>query len=87
MSKGCVQMNVRAKFRVQEIKANASYQTGGKEQESVRLVAATDERNKSWSKWTPSGSIEMVISNPEALDQFKLGSFVYVDFTAAPDEE
>jgi len=83
-------MHVRAKFRVQEIKSQASYQTGGtggKCQESVRLVAATDERNKTWSKYTPSGSIEMQIDNPEALDQFKLGECVYVDFTDAPAAE
>lgn len=39
---------------------------------SVVLRASTKgEANKEWSKWTPSGTIEMVITNETAVQWFK----------------
>ena len=37
--------------------------------------------NRQWSGATPNGSIKMTITNPEALKQFELGGFYFVDFT------
>lgn len=66
-------MKVRAKFQVQHVAG-----------ENVVLTAAIDAANAGWSKYTPNGRIDMTISNPEALEQFKPGAFVYVDFASAP---
>jgi len=39
--------------------------------------------NKTWSKWTPGGLIQMTITNPDAIDKFEIGKSYYVDFTLA----
>lgn len=46
----------------------------------------TDE-NKSFSKYTPSGKIEMHISNPECIGFFEAGDEYYVEFKKAPKKE
>lgn len=74
---------VRAKFKVQALTTEASWGEGRPDRQSVRLSAVSDEGNKSWSQFTPSGTIEMQITNKAALDQFKVGDFFFVDFTAA----
>ncbi|NEI60924.1 hypothetical protein [Rhizobium leguminosarum] len=42
-----------------------------------------EEANKSWSKYTPSGKIEMSVTNPAAIDKFEKGKAYYIDFTPA----
>jgi hypothetical protein len=78
---------IRAKFKVHSITQTASWGAGGHESDTVKLVVATDDANKTWSKWTPNGSIELTINNPEALSQFKIGEYFFVDFTPAPAKE
>lgn len=74
-------MSVRAKFFVQSLTTTTS---GG----SVSLSAVCrGEDNKSWSQYTPSGTIQMNILNEAALSQFKPGEEFYVDFTPAPKGE
>lgn len=80
-------MTVRAKFKVQEVAKQAGYGQEGHIMSRVRLSAVSDEANKTWAKYTPSGSLEMQIDNPEALNQFEVGQFVFVDFTPAPAKE
>lgn len=58
-----------------------------KESESVMLQAVAGEPNKTWSKYTPSGKIELQINNPAAFEQFKLGQAYFVDFTECPFAE
>lgn len=43
--------------------------------------------NYSWSKWTPSGSIELTITNPLAYEQFKPGKTYFVDFQQEVEAE
>jgi len=74
-------MFVRAKFQVTAVKTQLGYQGNS---EIVELGVVNDEANKVWSKYTPQGRIEMHITNPEALEQFPVGRFFYVDFTEAP---
>lgn len=81
-------MNVTAKFEVQSITEHAWSQTYKGEEihpRTVKLQAVygTGQENKSWSEATPSGSIEMMITNPAAFEQFKLGAQVYLTFTDA----
>lgn len=78
---------VRAKFRVTAIKSTVGYNTAQKELSHVTLNPVTDDANKSWSKWTPTGQLEMQINNPAALEQFKLGQCYFLDFTEAPATE
>lgn len=71
---------VRAKFKVVETR-RIDYGSGA--QEVVKLAPASGAGNESWSKWTPGGSIEMTITNPEAVAQLELGKHFYVDFSPA----
>jgi hypothetical protein len=70
-------MSVRAKFRVQYV------QDFGNSKKVYLTPVTADElpENQRFHKYTPSGSIEMMIDNPPASDQFKPGMDVYVDFT------
>jgi hypothetical protein len=68
---------VRAKFRVQYVQDFGA-------SKKVYLVPVTDDgiaENARFHKYTPSGSLEMVIDNPPAADQFKPQMDFYVDFT------
>lgn len=40
-------------------------------------------QNASWSKYTPSGKIEMCITNPAAIEQFELGGTYLITFAPA----
>lgn len=65
---------IRAKFKCSEIiqRENASITY-------ILNPVTVGEENKEWSKWTPSGKLEMVITNPEA--KFEIGKEYYLDFT------
>lgn len=64
---------VRAKFRCI---------TGG-QMVSMHAVADGSEENKKFWEATPSGNLDMFISNPEAQDLFEAGKLYYLDFTVA----
>lgn len=75
-------MSVRAKFHVSSVEIFSQPADTGK----VKLVASNSKEgdNTDWSKWTPSGSLEMHITNPPAFAFFKdamhAGKSIYVDF-------
>jgi hypothetical protein len=46
-------------------------------------VYGNGEANKDWSKWTPSGELKMMVTNPAAIEKFELGKEYYLDFTPA----
>lgn len=58
---------------------------GNVTQEEVGLNAVYSnkegEANAQWSKWTPSASLLINISNPQAFDKVRVGQFVFVDLT------
>jgi hypothetical protein len=62
-------MKVRAKFFVNAIEMYSAPADSG----SVKLLATNqkDGDNTDWSKWTPSGSVQMMITNPTAFEFFK----------------
>lgn len=66
---------IRAKFNVAEI---AKYGNGGGAKVVLMPVMGNSEENKSFWQATPSGKIEMHISNPNAV--FEFGEY-YIDFT------
>ncbi len=84
---------VRAKFRcIEKVSRTSSGSYGPTpdkpvDTEEVKFAAVMGEENKEWSKWTPCGSLTMTINNPEALEQFKIGEFYFLDFTVAPATE
>lgn len=73
---------VRAKFTVNTIELYSSPEDSGR----VKLHATNTKEgdNVDWSKWTPSGQIEMTITNPAAFtvfkDAFSKKQAFYVDF-------
>lgn len=73
---------VRAKFYVDSVKPYNDEATTV----LLRAVVSGSEENKSFWKYTPSGEIQMTISNPNALAQFVVGQEYYVDFTIADNE-
>ncbi|MGO7149000.1 hypothetical protein ACCS52_26550 [Rhizobium ruizarguesonis] len=74
---------VRAKFRCLSVTHFAD--NGPETQAEIRFhaVYGTGEENKSWSKWTPSGELKMMVTNPSAIEAFELGKSYYLDFTPA----
>lgn len=77
-------MIARAKFQCHSVKKclNAD---GTVQQIEVRFGAVCDNAgsNKSWSKWTPFGNLEMAITNPDLFDAFRPGQEYFLDVTAA----
>lgn len=70
-------MSVRAKMVLTTI---ADHNWGGKTLKFSTQYDATIPEDQRFQKATPSGSIEMQVDNPAALEQFALGKSYYVDF-------
>ena len=71
---------VRAKFYVAEISRKAY----NPRQATVVLQAVSrGDGNAQWSEATPSGRLEMSITNERAVDALVLGQEYYLDFTPA----
>lgn len=76
---------IRCKFRVESIEEN--YSPGSKK---VALVTQYDQslpEDGRFTRWTPSGRMEVVIDNPAAIAQLKVGGYVYVDLTPIEAKE
>lgn len=89
---------VRAKFVVTEVsqrmqhvpkekdsKGNWRYEE--KPIDTVRMSPVTGDANSKFWTASPSGSLELSMTNPDAAGTFKLGQHYYVDFSEAPAEE
>lgn len=78
-------MSVKAKFRCLKVEA----QTVGYENVSFepRYEDGDDAVNKSWSEATPSGQLEMCITNPALMGHFKPGRQYMVTIEEAPEAE
>ncbi|MFA9261766.1 MAG: hypothetical protein ACEQSB_00200 [Undibacterium sp.] len=73
--------NFRAKFKVTSV---LNRDPGGENHTSyvtMSAVYANGKENKEWSKWTPSGALQMSITNPEI--EVLLGAEYYLNFTVA----
>lgn len=84
-------MNVRAKMKCTEIATRTAdrWDPEAKKNipgtnEVVKLSAVMGEENKPWSQYTPQASVELYITNPEAVRQFTVGGEYFVDFTPVP---
>ena len=75
---------IRAKFQVSSVRNDA-----GSEDQRVTLQAVTSDNvdgtneNKSFSKFTPYGVMEMLITNPDVEGFFEAGQQFYIDITKA----
>lgn len=78
-------MNVRAKFQCQSINHILTHLPG--EQTAILTFAPVYDNgngeNKTWSKYTPQGKLEMTVTNPDAVGAFEVGKSYYLDFTPA----
>ncbi len=70
-------MAIVAKFKVDSV----TNHDGGNEQ--VKLSAAHGSGNESWAKFTPFGSLDISITNPEAQKQLIPGKHYLLTFTEA----
>jgi hypothetical protein len=73
---------VRAKFRVESVEISAS---GGRKIKMAAVTADGVPEHERFHRWTPSGTLEMWVDNPSAMDAFVQGKFMYLDFTTAED--
>jgi hypothetical protein len=83
-------MRVRAKMKCVEIATRESNRYDPETRktipgtnEVVKLSAVMGDENKPWSQYTPQASVEMYITNPDAVRQFTVGGEYYVDFSPA----
>lgn len=70
---------VTAKFRCT---SKATVQSEGASEPTVvvKFYPAHGKGNEEWSKWTPSGNLEMYITNPGAHSQFTPGKEYLLTF-------
>ena len=73
---------IRAKFTVSEV---SKYGGCGGTKIVLSAVTVGSEENKSFSQYTPSGKIEMMITVDEVAKQFSEMGEYYIDFTKAEE--
>lgn len=44
-----------------------------------------ESEDNTFSRWTPSGSLSLTVTNPDLHGKFNAGQKFYVDFTEAPE--
>lgn len=76
-------MAITAKMYVESAKGVAWRGSKTKNQEEVRLVAVystgEDDPNSSWSAATPSGTLELMITNPKVFGYLEPGAEYYIE--------
>lgn len=82
---------VRAKFYVESVQHHDIPGTDQYAHIVMRPVFGTygdgdDEANKTWSKYTPSGQLNMTITNPAAIEAFDKGKAYWIDITPVKPE-
>lgn len=78
---------VRAKFFVTEIKHTCS-NSPGETFATITMAPVYQGKdgkpaNAEWSKYTPSGKLEMCVTNPAAVEKFEVGKSYFIDFSPA----
>jgi hypothetical protein len=76
-------MSVRGKFQLQ----SSAEHYWSPMLRTLKFAAVSNNdtpENERFHRATPSGTIEMSVDNPAALEQFKVGDTYYIDFTPAP---
>ena len=81
-------LNVVAKMRCVERRDYQHSADAKQKTTTVRLqpVYADEGPNATWSKYTPSGQVELQITNPAAVESFELGKCYLVTFSPTAEE-
>lgn len=82
-------MSLRAKFQVEHVVDYGSYdKVHPNKKVKLNAVYSHDKNTEDnqFSAATPSGTLEMMISNPNATEFFKPGKKYYLDITEVPDD-
>ena len=74
-------MSVRAKFGCLSVRAT---EYGRVVELAAVYSSSPDDPNRSWAATTPSGNLTMIITNPQAYEQFEVGKDYFLDFSLAP---
>ena len=79
--KGANRMGVRCKFRCESVEDNGS-------PDSKKVVMTTQydtsiPEDRRFTKWTPTGRLEVVVDNPAAVAELKVGGNYYLDLSPA----
>lgn len=80
-------MTVRAKFKVQTIQDSTDGEGAIQGRRVILHPVYSDDpthENRSFWQATPTGLIDMFVSNPAAFEQFEQGAEYYVTFDKAP---
>lgn len=72
-------MNVQAKFKCTFVQKNE----GGSELVQLVPVVSGSEENKTWSKYTPTGSLSMMVTAEGAVGQFEPGKEYFLTLVPA----
>lgn len=73
-------MAVRAKFTVTEV-AQISHQPAARRIKLAAQYDVTIPEDRRFCEYTPSGTLEMYVTNPAAIEALPLGQAFYLDFT------
>lgn len=71
--------DVRGKFKVTKITHHHGY--GQNAEVTLSAVYTGSPEDNTYAAATPSGTIQMTITNPAAIEKLPLGESFYVDFT------
>ena len=71
---------IRAKMKVLSVTKHYH----GAEEWNLEPVT-TGTGNESWSKFTPSGSLRLVVTNPETFGKVTPGAMMFVDLSPADE--
>lgn len=72
----------RAKFRCNKVEAYGQSQKVSLSAVCADTMGDTEE-NKSFTKWTPWGELNMTVDNPRAAVVFEEGAVYYLDISRA----
>lgn len=74
---------IRAKFSCGKIDKYPENATEQFETVILNAVYSSDpeSENYSWSKWTPSGMLNLTITNPDAQGKFEVGKEYFIDIS------
>lgn len=76
-------MVVTAKFRCTAKTERENWGGPGFCNYGITLQAATGPGNEAWSKATPTGTIELTVTNPTAVAEYVVGQEYLLTFEAA----
>ena len=74
-------MSVRAKFYVERVEhVHTSQPDRACANITMKPVYADSPENKTWSRYTPNGKLEMTVTNPVAIEQLEIGKAYFLTF-------